>query len=51
MNEQSLLKGCDLFCLVQCGLYTVVVKNMSPVDIELLFVISYNITALHDNLY
>ena len=28
---------------------TVGVKSMSPVDIELLFVILYNITALHHN--
>ena len=31
--------------------HTVGVKSMSPVDIELLFVISYNINALHDNIY
>ena len=30
-------------------LYTVGVKSMSPADIELLFVILYNITALHHN--
>ena len=30
-------------------IYTVGVKSMSPVDIELLFVILYNITALHHN--
>ena len=29
--------------------YTVGVKSMSPADIELLFVILYNITALHHN--
>ena len=26
------------------------VKSMSPVDIELLYVISYKITPLHDNI-
>ena len=30
---------------------TVSVKSMSPVDIELLFVISYIINALHDNIH
>ena len=30
-------------------LYTVGVKSMSPVDIELLFAILYNITALNHN--
>ena len=29
--------------------HTVGVKSMSPADIELLFVILYNITALHHN--
>ena len=30
-------------------IYTVGVKRMSPVDTELLFIISYNIIALHRN--
>ena len=37
-------------CLYWYGAYTVGVKSMSPVDIELLLVILYNITSLHHNI-
>ena len=37
------------YCTDTMYIYTVGVKSMSPADIELLFVILYNITALHHN--
>ena len=36
-------------CCLDVLVYTVGVKSMSQVDIELLFVILYNIIALHHN--
>ena len=38
----------DIFFAINCG-HTVGVKRMSPVDTELLFIILYNIIALHRN--
>ena len=39
-----------LFSDVLRNIYTVGVKRMSPVDTELLFIILYNIIALHRNI-
>ena len=54
-NESKLWTTIEesLYCLHArawvAKIYTVGVKSISPVDIELLFVILYNITALHHN--